>query len=400
MTSSVMSATVAGLINAALIVSHGTPYSISQQVGVAIASLVGMASINIFRIDEIGMVSTAMGGIHCATLVILGIALLSLTPQLNHANHVFFNFNNDTGFTDPSYVSAIGLLAPAFIFAGYDASAQMAEETVQSSTNSPLGIITAVVTAGVCGLFVILSLLFATTDIDAIVHGATDFPLFNIFMTYLPHKWACALCWLVVINVFFSIMSWVAVTTRRVYALARDDGLPFSSRLLYLEPHFQSPIACTLFVVLFASLFLLFLLNSNLSVAYYAMVSLSVIALYISYAIPIVLRIIFMPSDLPAGRFSLGRLSTPMGLISCIWLLAIATLGFLPTTHPISITNMNWSVVVAVGYAFLACLNWMVYSRNYFEGPKVLGESINATPSDELSSSASPPLIMTTQVSL
>lgn len=390
MVTSLGCATVAGLINAALIVSTGASYSLPQQVGIAVVSLVGMASVNIARIDEIGLVSTIMGAIHFATLVILGIAVLSLPSKLNHADDVFFHYNNYTGFKDASYVSAIGLLVPAFIFAGYDASAQMAEETKGSSTASPFGMVTAVVAAGLAGFFVLLSLLLATVDVDAVVHGDTDYPLFNVFMNYLPHEWACALCWLVVVNVFFSIMSWVAVTTRRAYALARDDGLPLSGLLSYLEPHFQSPIACTVFVVLFATFFLLFLLDSELSVAYDGMVSLSVIGLHVSYCIPILLRLVFMPPDFPSGDFSLGVLSVPLGVVSCFWLLSVAVLGFLPTMYPVTATNMNWAVVVAAGYALLAFVNWMVYSRHYFEGPKHVAEQGKETIVHESSSSDSP----------
>lgn len=374
MVTSLGCAVVAGLINAVLIISTGASYSIQQQVGIAVVSLVGMAALNTARIDELALVSTFTGVIHLGTLLLLGIALLSLPSTLNPTD-VIFSYHNETGFTDPSYVSVIGLLVPAFIFAGYDASAQMAEETQSSSSNSPSGIITAVVTSGFAGFFVLFSLLLSTLDIDSAVHGVTDYPLFNVFSMYLPQEWAIALCWLVVINVYFSIMSWVAVTTRRAYALARDNGLPFSGVLAYVEPHFQTPIACNIFVVISACLFLLFLLDPSLTVAYDAMVNLSVIGLYISYCIPIMLKLAFKPFDFPRGNFSLGALSIPFGVLSCIWLLSVAILGFCPTIYPVNSTSMNWSIIVACGYALIAYTNWMLYSRHYFEGPRyVSGE--------------------------
>lgn len=57
-----------------------------------------------------------------------------------------------------------------------------------------------------------------------------------------PRK-GLVLCNLVLANIFFSGMASVASTSRVVFAMARDNALPFSKTLSTVSDHTGSPIA-------------------------------------------------------------------------------------------------------------------------------------------------------------
>lgn len=61
----------------------------------------------------------------------------------------------------------------------------------------------------------------------------------------------------------------------------------------------------------------------------------SVIGLYISYAVPVFLRITSGRDKFVPGHFRLGAWAVPMGTISCLWVLFITTLlVFPPASNP------------------------------------------------------------------
>jgi hypothetical protein len=54
------------------------------------------------------------------TVLIIIVAVLTLAPRLSSANYVFTGCINESGFTDRSYVGAVGITAALFDFAGYE----------------------------------------------------------------------------------------------------------------------------------------------------------------------------------------------------------------------------------------------------------------------------------------
>ena len=72
--------------------------------------------------------------------------------------------------------------------------------------------------------------------------------------------------------------------------------------------------------------------------AYVAITSIAVIGLYISYVLPILLRL--MAKDFKPGPWHLGAWSRPIGVIAIVWVVFIAILFMLPTAWPLSRTNL------------------------------------------------------------
>jgi amino acid transporter len=103
-----------------------------------------------------------------------------------------------------------------------------------------------------------------------------------------------------------------------------------------------------------------------------AVTSISVIGLYIAYAIPIFLRLRAGESFV-RGPWHLGRWSRPIGIIATLWVAFITILFILPTANPITPTNFNYSIVAVGVVVLFAWLYWLVSARQWFTGPRAQG---------------------------
>jgi drug/metabolite transporter (DMT)-like permease len=107
-------------------------------------------------------------------------------------------------------------------------------------------------------------------------------------------------------------------------------------------------------------------------VAFYAVVSIAVIGLYIAYVIPTFLRL-RQGDSFKRGPWHLGRWSYLVGTIAVVWVILITILFMLPTASPIGWGNFNYTVVAVVAVLGFAGIYWLVSARNWFTGPRVQG---------------------------
>jgi amino acid transporter len=367
----------AQFLNSAIAVSGGNVYYDDQTdnedntVGVSIAVILVWSLLNIFRVDQVGWINNLAAFCHAGGIIVIIIALLSIPEHLNSSEFVFTKYVNETGFENKSYVVVIGLLTGMYSFAGYEASAHMAEETGSATTAAPKGIINTVLATGVGGIAYALALLYSTTDIQAAVTGPTSEAATNVFISSCGSQWGQALTWIVLINLFFAGISSVAITGRITFSLMRDNAFPYGEYFSQVHPTFKSPVYSIFFVfVIDCFLQLLPLIPKNGDTAFESIVGLSTIGFQVSYGIPILLKLVYQPADFPDTPMSLGAYSRPIGIVSCLWLFGSSFFFFLPTLYPVTNSNMNWLTVVMAGVFLLCSLNWVYNSRFTFKGPR------------------------------
>ena len=137
----------------------------------------------------------------------------------------------------------------------------------------------------------------------------------------------------------------VLAASRQSFAFSRDGALPFSSWLYRMNSFTGTPVNTVYFTCSFS--LLLGLLAFAGEAAINAVFSLSVVALYVAYAIPIAARFLGK-NDFQPGPFSLGRWSAPVAAISIAWMTFMG-IGFLfPTTPTTVVADMNYTVVRAL----------------------------------------------------
>ena len=170
-----------------------------------------------------------------------------------------------------------------------------------------------------------------------------------------------------------------------MYAFARDGGIPGHKFFHKVDPKTKSPIrtvwlACTLS-------FILGLPSLGSSVAFAAatrceisllafrqtlmvlrLYSIATIGLYISYGIPIALRV-WNRRDFKRGPFHLGKFSYPVAIVAVLWICLISIVFILPQANPVNSQSLNYAIV-AVGIVVLYSVGfWLVSARKWFRGP-------------------------------
>jgi amino acid transporter len=165
-------------------------------------------------------------------------------------------------------------------------------------------------------------------------------------------------------------MSSVTANSRMIYAFSRDGAVPGHRLWHKVNKRTGTPTNSIWLATVGAFiLFLPYLYNPN---AYAAVISIAVIGLYIAYAIPIFLRL-RAGDSFQRGPWHLGRWSRPVGMVAVVWVCIISVLFILPTVFPVTLGNLNYTVVAVAAVGLGTGIWWLVSARHWFRGPKVQG---------------------------
>jgi amino acid transporter len=232
-------------------------------------------------------------------VVICITVLACAAPNYQSGAMVYTHFTNNTGWPD-GLAWLLGLLQGALGVTGFDAVAHMIEEIPHPSHTAPR-IIIICVAIGLATGFVFLSvLLFVLKDLDYVVSSPNG-PLLQIFYDATNSK-AGSVCLLIfpLVCIMFGSISISATSRRMIYAFARDGGLPFSHVFAKVHTGLDVPLNALYLTNALVVAFGCVLLGS--SSAMNAIVSASVVALGVSYAMPVAVNMLRGRKALPEDR--------------------------------------------------------------------------------------------------
>ena len=287
--------------------------------------------------------------------VLLVIAALAIFASHRPPSFLF------TAFTSQPYPYAygflIGLLQAQWTFTGYDASAHVTEETVNPSLRAPWGIFLSVAVSSVVGYALLAAVTLAIGDLQAA--AADQNPFIYVLRTALGPALGGALLWVVIGAMWFCGLSSITSNSRMLFAFARDGGIPGSRQLSRVSSAFFSPYVAVWVSAAGAWAIALW------AEAYSAMVALSTLALYASYALPIALALRARRRGLWSARgpWNLGTWSDLVNAVALGWSGVIGVLFVLPPNQ-------------LAGYTFAGCLAvllayWFGWMRGRFAGPRL-----------------------------
>ena len=256
----------------------------------------------------------------------------------------------------------VGLLQAQWTYTGYDASASVSEETVDPRRRVPWGIVMAVAVSSVVGYALLIALTLAIRDIPSVLNardaGGNHIPaVIAILTTALGERAGGAFTGLAAMAMWFCGLSAVTWSSRVIYAFARDNGLPASAAWRRVSPKHLTPAPAIWLSVSIAFL-------ATVSSGTYAVVtSISVIGLYFSYIIPVVLgwRSRGTAREAPRGPWHLGRFGSSINLVAIVWVGFITVILSVPD-------HMRAGKTIAIVTAMLGA--WYVAGeRRRFTGP-------------------------------
>jgi len=315
--------------------------------------------------------------------IIIGI-LIIVPDQHQSVDFVFTDTINNTGLFDGSttgigfwfYVLPLGFLLTMYTQTGYDASAHISEETKGAALGAAKGVWRSVFWAGAIGWIVLLAITFAATKVGVVTNVGLGSSL-SIFDTSLD-PWAAKMVILIAtIGQLFCGMACLTSSSRMCYAFSRDRAVP-GHRLWTRLNHHRVPHFAVIFMAMLALIVTLPALigdENNYTYAFYAVVSIAVIGLYLAYVIPTFLRW-RMGDAFEPGPWTLGRKYKWVNPVAFIWVVICVIVFSLPQSAAGApwMPEFDWKYVnyapIAVGVVIIAVgLWWLISARHTFEGP-------------------------------
>jgi len=204
----------------------------------------------------------------------------------------------------------------------------LAEETKQPAIVVARGMWTGTLATWLLSIPTLILLLFCIRDFMAIVNSSYANNFAELALQALGPRGAvlvCVLCWL---DGTCSTMICILSAQRVTYAIARDGLLPGSKHFQKLSGKRKMPVNAASLVLVFAILMCVIQIGS--SVAFFALTATATIATNVSYLIPIFARQTVGRQHFEAGRWNLGRFSTPCAIVASCYISFVFVVLCLP----------------------------------------------------------------------
>ena len=341
--------------------------------------LVAGGIMNTYGISPVKFVNNLSAWWHILGTIIVACVLLVVPARHQSLAFVFTKTINASGFGGHGFSSllfwfiiGLGLLQAQYTIGGYDASAHMSEETRSASRKAARGVWTSVAVSGLFGWILLLALTSAVPDVNGTL-AAGPFDVQYIWQHSLGTRFAEFLLFVVVAAQFFCGTANLTSASRIIWALSRDGAVPGHQFWRQLNRR-RSPAHAIWLVVVFDIAWMLPTF-ANATIGYLVATSITVIALYSAYALPIFLRL-RLGARFQPGAWTLGRHYRWVDSIALAWIALITILFIMPVT-PAGIPFRNGFTWTAVNYAPLSLIAalalfggwWLRSARHWFCGP-------------------------------
>ena len=347
--------------------------------------------INTFRVRLVAIFNDVSVWWHVIGVAVIVLAL-TILPSSHRPVDFLFSSANNTGWDFPFvgiYIFVVGLLLAQCTITGFDASAHMTEETREANVSGSKAIVRAIYVSAIAGLILNVAMLLAIPPgpkgyegvaftVPALMAG------FQLFINAIGPSGGKFLIIISIVAQLFCGMASVTANSRMIYAFSRDGAVPGHRIWHRINPRTRTPTNSVWLAVGLAFLLGVPSLyqNAGYSVAFFAIVSIGTVGLYIAYIIPVFLRL--RNRDFQPGPWNLGRWSKPIGWVAVLWVCFISIVFFLPAFYPwlpgdeidgvnVGLNNFNWAGPAMFGIFAIVGIWWLVSAKNWFHGPQVQG---------------------------
>lgn len=361
-------------------------YSLTRVFWMFLIILVVVAVINIFSSHLLAVINNISVWWHVigAAAVIL---ILFLIPE-QHASFstVFTKTVNNSGFFGGStsgfgfllFVLPISAILTQYTITGYDASAHLSEETKSAANGAAKGIWRSIFYSAVGGWILLLSFLFAVQDVDGVTAGGGAVAV--IFAQAMSSKWVALVLLISTAGQLFCTTACQTSASRMLFAFSRDRAVP-GHQLWSAVNAKRVPANAVIVTAVIAALITLPALvkvdinGAPVPVAFFAVVSIGVVGLYLAFAVPIYYR--WKAGDsFKVGSWNLRghhRWMAPLALIEIIVTSVIAmfptSLGGAPWDPSFEWKFVNYTPLLVGATFFLLYIYWHVSVKKWFTGP-------------------------------
>lgn len=379
--------------------SWASHYSLWRVFIIFVIVLAAAAVLNIFSSHLMAVMNNISVWWHVAGAGVLVLVLIFVPKHHLSFGQVFGDRFNASGFHGgltggPGfwlYILPIAFLLTQYTITGFDASAHLSEETADAAKTAAKGVWQSIFYSAIGGYILLLPVTFA------IPKGADGKPAYAqvglggvawLFENAMNGTWAGLLLLIASAAQFFCATACITAASRMTFAFSRDGALPASNQLRKLSAARVPANAVITVAVLSAILTLPALIPINgIPVAYFAVTSIAVQGLYLSFAIPIFLR--WKKGDaFEVGAWNNGAKYKWMNIVAVVEIIVVCVYLMLPTTpagtpgnKAFSWASVNYTPIVTIGALILLTIWWYASVKNWFKGPI---RNVDVDPTEEL----------------
>ena len=324
---------------------------------ITVAIITAITLIHLYGIRLVSWVNDSgvfaeLVGVTIITTVLFGIWLFSKEHDLSAIWQN--NASNSTGSGGFS-AFALSLLVGAWCLTGFEAAADLAEETHQPRKVVPRSVITSQVSAVIAGFLLIMVFLISTEDLSA--SKTMENPLVFILESKLGFTFSSIIGLIVILSIFACGVASMATATRLMYSMARDNMLPFSGWLKKVNPRYKTPQAATITVWTLSCLFVITIRHLEL------ITSISAVAAYLGYFGILTATLISKKREVRVEGFHLGKAKTPIRIVALAWTLAVVFALTIPENQVGDISETHLAAKSSLYAIVLGIMVYLFYLR-------------------------------------
>ncbi len=283
---------------------------------VSVTALVHLFGIKLVSIvNDLGVIAELVAGF-ALTVALLAAYFWSSTRDWSY---LLDATNPTTGISAGVSGFALSMLMGAWCLTGFEAAADLAEETHRPREVVPRVILTAEISSAVCGFFLLAGLILGINDPSTA--SKQENMVVGVLSDQLGNTWMPLVMMVVLISIFACGVASMAATTRLVFSLARDNMLPFSDLLKSVHPRWRTPAGAILLVWVTSTAVILGFRRLEI------ITSISAAAGFLGYA-----GIVWASfrARAPAKGFSLGRMQGLLRVAALVWTITVVAALTIP----------------------------------------------------------------------
>jgi amino acid transporter len=367
--------------------SWAAHYSLSRVFIEFMIILVIAAVVNIFSSHLLAILNNISVWWHVAGAAAV-ILILFIVPS-HHASvsAVFTHTVNNTGLFGGKthgagfilYVLPLAAILTQYTITGYDASAHLSEETHSAADTAAKGMWRSIFYSAIGGWLLLLAFLFAVQNEGDVTKGGGGVAL--IFSQALSSHWGGTVLLISAAGQFFCTVACMTSCSRMLFAFSRDGAVPGSrywSKLSANRVPVHGVILTAVIAIILTSpaLVKVDIGGAPVPVAFFAVVTIGVIGLYMAFAVPIYYRWKAGDSFTPGG-WTLGRKYKWMSIVALVEIVITSIVALLPTSSlgmpwndGFAAKYVNYTILVVPAALIALWIYWHASVKHWFTGPK------------------------------
>jgi amino acid transporter len=289
------------------------------------------------------------------TVLILALGFVWMAAGFVNTENLFNSVNviskNSGGFS----AFALSLLLGAWCMTGFEAAADMAEETYSPQKHVPKAVILSQLSAAISGFILLVLLVLMAGDIGEMQDK--DNALISILVNALGTRITVALVIVIMISIFACAVASMATATRLLFSMCRDKILPFSHYLSIVNEKRQTPQAATLLIWLGSAIIIIMFRRIEI------ITSVGALAAYLGYSGIMYSALASKKNLNNQDGFTLGKWRKPVQGISLIWTLTVVAALSFPETEIPGISFKHLPLIMALLFTFVGILIYILYVK-------------------------------------